>query len=60
PSPCKELPAKGLELDREQLRREFDLSGILHKPFSPRKLTELILQCLELANDIAVGATAEE
>lgn len=39
--------AKGLELDTEQLRKDFGLVGILHKPFSPRKLSELILSHLE-------------
>lgn len=39
--------AKGLELDSEQLRRDFRLACIMHKPFSPRKLSEVILQHLE-------------
>lgn len=38
--------AKGLELDSELLRREFGLVTIMHKPFSPRKLSELILEYL--------------
>lgn len=43
--PCTILcTAKGLELDSEQLQKQFDLVEIMHKPFSPRKLTELILK----------------
>lgn len=38
--------AKGLELDAAQLRREFDLVAILHKPFSPRKLSDLLVEHL--------------
>ncbi len=34
--------AKGLELDTEELRKRYDLIGIVHKPFSPRKLVDLI------------------
>tara|TARA_R110002049_G_scaffold27321_3_gene94413 strand:+ start:50904 stop:51467 length:564 start_codon:yes stop_codon:yes gene_type:complete len=36
--------AKGLELDTVELMREKSLVAIMHKPFSPRKLGELILQ----------------
>ena len=39
--------AKGLELDGESLRKRFRLVGILHKPFSPRKLSEMIIAELE-------------
>ncbi len=35
--------AKGLELDSESLRRDFDIVTVMHKPFSPKKLSELIL-----------------
>ncbi|MCA9139591.1 MAG: response regulator [Planctomycetales bacterium] len=45
--------AKGLELDTEQIRKDFQLVGILHKPFSPRKLSELILSHLEQQSDAA-------
>ena len=38
--------AKGLELNGPALRERFQLAAIMHKPFSPRKLTELILQHL--------------
>lgn len=34
--------AKGLELDTEELRKRFNLIAIMHKPFSPRKLSDLI------------------
>lgn len=36
--------AKGLELDRAELASRDNLVAILHKPFSPRKLVDLILQ----------------
>ncbi|MCC9601500.1 response regulator [Stieleria sp. JC731] len=39
--------AKGFEIDSEQLRKEFDLVAVLHKPFSPRQLSELIVRSLE-------------
>ena len=38
--------AKGLELDTASLIRSKDLVAIMHKPFSPRKLGELVLQQL--------------
>lgn len=34
--------AKGLELDTEELKKRFNLTAIMHKPFSPRKLSDLI------------------
>jgi CheY-like chemotaxis protein len=34
--------AKGLELDSLELTRRFNLVAVMHKPFSPRKLTEVI------------------
>jgi CheY-like chemotaxis protein len=34
--------AKGLELDREELKTRFNLEAILFKPFSIRELTSLI------------------
>ena len=34
--------AKGLELDSAGLQREFGLVAVVHKPFSPRRLTDLI------------------
>ncbi|MEO1529625.1 MAG: response regulator [Planctomycetota bacterium] len=45
--------AKGLELNGDALRAQFNLSGILHKPFSPRKLTELIMHCLDEGGHLA-------
>lgn len=48
--------AKGLELDTEQLRREFQLVAIMHKPFSPRKLSDLLAEHL-LTKPAVVGAT---
>ena len=38
--------AKGLELDRQRLLSRYELVAIMHKPFSPRKLVEQILQRL--------------
>lgn len=35
--------AKGLELDSHALQTRFNLIAIMHKPFSPRKLSDLIL-----------------
>jgi CheY-like chemotaxis protein len=39
--------AKGLELDSQGLQAKFGLAAVMHKPFSPRKLSELILQIIE-------------
>jgi CheY-like chemotaxis protein len=39
--------AKGLELDSQGLQARFGLAAVMHKPFSPRKLSELILQIIE-------------
>lgn len=36
--------AKGLELDSQALESRYNLVAVMHKPFSPRKLTELILK----------------
>lgn len=36
--------AKGLELDAIALEERFDLVAVVHKPFSPRKLCQMILQ----------------
>ena len=53
--------AKGLELDSEKLRRDFRLACIMHKPFSPRKLSEVIHRHLEqdAGTDSAAGVRAE-
>ena len=50
--------AKGLELDSETLRKEFDLTAIMHKPFSPRKLSEIIVQTLEAASNTEQSAAS--
>lgn len=42
--PCILCTAKGWELDEAPLRSRYRLVAVMHKPFSPRKLTELILQ----------------
>ncbi|QDT10013.1 response regulator [Planctomycetes bacterium K23_9] len=39
--------AKGLELDRNDLIERFNLLALMHKPFSPRKLTEVIINHFE-------------
>ena len=36
--------AKGLELDTIELESRFDLAAVVHKPFSPRKLCQIIEQ----------------
>lgn len=36
--------AKGLELDSHGLQSRYNLVAVMHKPFSPRKLCELIVQ----------------
>ncbi|WP_218934528.1 response regulator [Rosistilla ulvae] len=38
--------ARGLELDKEQLRNQYQLAEIMHKPFSPRLLAERIRNLL--------------
>ena len=48
--------AKGLELDSEKLRLDFRLACIMHKPFSPRKLSEVIVQHLEQEGYMNVSA----
>jgi CheY-like chemotaxis protein len=39
--------AKGLELDSQGLQTRFGLAAVMHKPFSPRKLSELILEIIQ-------------
>ena len=36
--------AKGLELDSHGIQSRFNLVAVMHKPFSPRKLSDLISQ----------------
>lgn len=43
--------AKGLELDSQGLQERFALAAVMHKPFSPRKLSELILESIQ-ANSV--------
>jgi len=38
--------AKGLELDTHALIERFSLTAVMHKPFSPRKLCDIIVACL--------------
>ncbi|NNE00866.1 MAG: response regulator [Pirellulaceae bacterium] len=49
--------AKGLEIDCDVLIDQYNLSAIMHKPFSPRKLSEVILQTMR---DEQRNATAEQ
>ncbi|TWT93984.1 response regulator [Stieleria varia] len=49
--------AKGLELDGEALRNRFRLTAILHKPFSPRKLSELVVDALASSQEEGVAET---
>ncbi len=44
--------AKGLELDSEYLMRRYNLAAILHKPFSPRKLAELLCECCHVSGGV--------
>ncbi|QDT06694.1 Chemotaxis protein CheY [Rubripirellula lacrimiformis] len=39
--------AKGLELDTQGLKKKFDLVEVMHKPFSPRRLSDLITSAVE-------------
>ncbi len=43
--------AKGLELDSQHLQSRFALAAIMHKPFSPRRLSELILQHIRVSSE---------
>ena len=52
--------AKGLELDSEQLRRDFRLACIMHKPFTPRKLSEVILEHIPESRSENDGATEND
>lgn len=44
--------AKGLELDTEELIHRFGLVDVLRKPFSPRRLSELIGQSLIKVSEV--------
>lgn len=41
------VSGKGLELDSEMLRREFAVSNVMFKPFSPRELISNLNQCIQ-------------
>lgn len=45
--------AKGLELDSADMMKRFGLIAIMNKPFSPRTLSELIVESLELIDSPA-------
>jgi CheY-like chemotaxis protein len=47
--------AKGLELDAVALEERFELVTVVHKPFSPRKLCQMILQ--HTKDEIATSET---
>lgn len=49
--------AKGLELDSQGLQSRFGLVAVMHKPFSPRKLSELILDVVRKPTDSFCGGT---
>lgn len=50
--------AKGLELDGEALIKRFGLTAIMHKPFSPRKLSGAILDNIQPAQKEEVSPIA--
>ena len=50
--------AKGWELDGDQLRSRYNLVAVMHKPFSPRKLSELILQHVAAPSSLAPSSLA--
>ncbi len=51
--------AKGLELDGHGLQSQFNLVAIMHKPFSPRKLSELIVQNVPAAAPTGLPGTID-
>lgn len=46
------LTAKAYELEHETIQMELWLSHILHKPFSPRELLEVVRQTLGVADEL--------
>jgi DNA-binding response OmpR family regulator len=50
--PIVMLTAKGYELPKEELCREFHLTAILPKPFSPRELVQTVERILEQAGAV--------
>jgi CheY-like chemotaxis protein len=51
--------AKGLELDSQGLTERFDLVAVIHKPFSPRRLNDLIVGHLHLGPERQEAARAK-
>ena len=49
-TPIIMLTAKGLEIDRRQLREEFGIVALFVKPFSPSELIRTVRECLAAAN----------
>lgn len=45
--------AKGLELDTQQLCQQYDLTAVLHKPFSPQRLAGLILNQSRISEGVS-------
>ncbi|MEQ9406114.1 MAG: response regulator [Fuerstiella sp.] len=45
------VSGKGLELDTEMLRREFDVRKVMFKPFSPRELIDSLRSCISTKNE---------
>lgn len=45
--------AKGLELDAQQISQQYDLTAVLHKPFSPQRLASLILNPHRIAQGVS-------
>jgi CheY-like chemotaxis protein len=61
--PALELPivmltAKSYELDRERLMRELNVTALIDKPFSPRRLAQLVEEILEAEPQPEVATTA--
>ena len=50
--------AKGLELDHAKLTKRFNLLAVMHKPFSPRKLTEVIVTQMGIPCEVLGSARA--
>lgn len=46
--------AKGLELDSHFLMQRYGLTAVLHKPFSPRKLVDILSGCCAVDTEAAI------
>lgn len=55
--PIVMLTAKGYELPRDELCREFRLTAILPKPFSPRELVQTVERILEQSGQAPIAFT---